>query len=450
MRTALLGLVLMTVSSPTGENVPEFENIQSKFPLHWKANIGNMSYRSNITLTQNDIIIGSNGKRFMDYHINDNTSGVYRINRKNGKEVSHFANENLGDMDVNGILLYNGKLYFGNDNEEFLCTTSDGKIIWRNAASGDIEHEPVLVKIKGKNFIVYASELGEVRAVDPDNGNLFWSYYTPDFNGWKPGDNRTIFKVKAYFSNSISFFTKPQKVDLNGDGVDDLLYLGFNRVIYAINGANGKLLWSKDKNFQDCSLEVLNDFKSPPKIITFCFRYDSELNKSIQSFEILDCAGNTVLSRELNSGYNSLGLKGLKLDNNKVLYTFSDSLVVIGKNGIINSFNHAMLYDGKDWYGNPEVSNRNSYDELLCDKTFNYKGSKNCVLILQQRDNAHYEHGFIEIFSLDNGEVLERLAIPDLSEMPPVIEDINKDGYLDLLINCRDGYLYCYNLKIKG
>jgi hypothetical protein len=44
---------------------------------------------------------------------------------------------------------------------------------------------------------------------------------------------------------------------------------------------------------------------------------------------------------------------------------------------------------------------------------------------------------------------MARLGLPKPSEFPPMIADINKDGYLDLLINCFDGYLYCYNLKVK-
>lgn len=178
MRTALLGLLLMTITSSTDDDKKEFESIESEFKLQWKSKIGNASFRSNVTFTENDIIIGSNGKYFRDYYPVDKTSGVYKLNRRTGKVIAHFANESFGDMDVNGIIMYKGKLYFGNDNEEFLCTTSEGKILWRNAASGDIEHEPVMINNKGKKYIVYASELGEVSAVDPENGNHIWNYYT--------------------------------------------------------------------------------------------------------------------------------------------------------------------------------------------------------------------------------------------------------------------------------
>lgn len=228
------------------KNPDEFAPIESEFPVIWKADIGAASFRSNAVFNGDDIIIGSNGSRFMDYNIMDSKSGVYVLNAKTGRIKSKICTELLGDMDVNGVLLYNGKLYFGNDNEEFLCTTYDGKIIWRNPTSGDIEHEPVFIQNKGVKQIIYASELGEVTAINPETGKTIWQYFTPEFSGWKPGDNRSIFKVKAFFSNTASFFIKPQISDINLDGTKDLIYLTRDNKIIAINGSNGKLLWKKE------------------------------------------------------------------------------------------------------------------------------------------------------------------------------------------------------------
>ena len=93
---------------------------------------------------------------------------------------------------------------------------------------------------------------------------------------------------------------------------------------------------------------------------------------------------------------------------------------------------------------------RNFGDALLSNTTFPYKGSKNCIIVLNQHDYANFDYGFIEIISLDTKQVIERFELPASSEMTPIVKDVNQDGYLDLLVNCTDGFLYCYNLKIKN
>jgi hypothetical protein len=52
----------------------------------------------------------------------------------------------------------------------------------------------------------------------------------------------------------------------------------------------------------------------------------------------------------------------------------------------------------------------------------------------------------VEIFSLEDGSVLDRFSLPACGEMPPVIRDVDLDGNLDLLFAGYDGYLYCYQL----
>ena len=44
----------------------------------------------------------------------------------------------------------------------------------------------------------------------------------------------------------------------------------------------------------------------------------------------------------------------------------------------------------------------------------------------------------------------EPIDLPETSEFKPLIKDFNQDGKLDLLVNCRDGKLYCFDLKIAA
>ena len=433
----------------------KYESINSVFPLNWKTKMGCASFKSNVIFVNDNLVIGSNGSQFIDYNLFDRESGVYVINNKSGKIINHFANESFGDMDVNGVKYYNGNLYFGNDNDEFLCTTVKGKIIWRNPTSGDIEHEPALINNNGKMQIVYACESGEVKAVDCISGNIIWSYYTPDFKAWKPGHNRLLFKVSTFFMNTGSFYTKPLLEDINNDGVNDLIYLTFDRKIYAISGATGILLWLYDT---DKALEYT--FFNIGKGDNTLFGFFSAVSDQQFSNNLIfvNNKGKQISNKIINSYTKkdrwyqemSMSLNFYKHNDKSIYISGPDSLTVIDEQGNYTNYLRAEKFTYTEAFVQNVTSNRNSSESLIGDKLFSFGNEKDCILILNQHDKTNYSKGFIEIFSLSKKQVLLRLELPASSEMQPVISDVNKDGFLDLLINCSDGYLYCYNLKTKS
>jgi hypothetical protein len=122
--------------------------------------------------------------------------------------------------------------------------------------------------------------------------------------------------------------------------------------------------------------------------------------------------------------------------------------MLIDKVGNYSTNSRVILYDYVSINGDWVKENRNGYSPILANNIFLYKGLKS-ALVLNQRDYANSNTGFVEIVSIDQGKVLERYALPSASEMPPVIDDIDMDGKLDLLISGFDGYLYCYSLNIK-
>ena len=441
----LLFVCTLDASNPKeNERLPE---IGKTFPLLWKADIGRVSFRSNVIFNGKDVIIGSNGSYYMDYNLYDKRSGVYILNSQNGKIKKSFSGDCLGDMDVNGLLLYDQKLYFGNDNEEFFCTTTDGKTIWKKPTSGDIEHEPVLIEGKNKNYIVYASESGEVRAVEPETGNTVWTYYTPDFNGWKPEDNRTIFKIKSFFSNTLSFFTKPTLRDLNNDGVLDLLYITYDSKLYAINGANGQLLWCFTNNENLGFQNIVTGTAADPTPIIFHYAYKGP-NKYTAYQTTLNAKGKCIHKDSTTVTESGLSLNNYCTKNNELILADHESLLVYEKNTLKATIDRKFDGVNKYSFSNNTIS-RNFGEAILSNTTFPYKGGKNCIMVLNQHDYANFDYGFIEIISLDSKKVIERFELPASSEMAPMVKDVNQDGYLDLLVNCSDGFLYCYSLNIK-
>jgi len=415
MKLLLLAfLSLVSFFFLSGSKAPPYQPIDEALTLHWEISIGRASFRSNISTYKDLLIIGSNGNEFRDGSFMDLNSGVYFINSRTGKIEKSISKERWGDFDVNGTIIYNGYVYFGNDNEEFVCVDMKGNIIWKNLASGDIEAEPVLIDIKGKKASVYATELGEVKAVDPTTGKSFWSYFTPGFSGWKEGDSRPIFKVKAFLSSTESFFTKPVLADVNKDGVSDIIYSCLYNNVVCISGNSGKLLW--DLKETDTYYSYSIDYKKIGNSTEFWLAtstYNREAEKSFLSITRINERGEII-------------------ENNRV-----KSAIYIGDTFHVKS----------TWDNEVRIINRVYHDQLFSSSSFNYKGNDSCIALLSQYDRANYENGFITIISLKSQKVIARLALPDISEMPPQVGDFNKDGKTDLLINCADGKLYCYQLN---
>ena len=448
MRNIFMSLLFLFPATEQLRTTEAYPEIQSDFPLLWKANIGKASFRTNLSFTAEHLIVGSNGNSFLDYMFYDKRSGVYVLNRGSGNIVRKFADEALGDMDVNGVLIHNGKYYFGNDNEEFLCTNTNGKLLWRNLTSGDIESEPILLRRNDSYIVVYASESGEVTAVNPENGKLLWQYFTPDFSGFKPGDSRSIFKVKAFFSNSTSFYTKPFVIDLNKDGQSDLVYLTWDNTVTAIDGGKGKLLWRFVSDNLLGSDLLVSDGPAGPVIMVqdYVYRQGSGLRES--RLLSLDSNGKLIEERKVGAYSHDAGLNHFTDKQDTLVMNINDSLLFI-KNGKVC---RALYYDSKPLQQEEEdwVEGVNHRDALFSQNSFSMKGHPRCVALLNQRDYLHMKYAVLEIVSLDDGSVLKRYSIPENSEMPPLIKDVNKDGFLDLLINAYDGSLYCYNMKIKS
>ncbi|MFM7671947.1 MAG: PQQ-binding-like beta-propeller repeat protein [Bacteroidota bacterium] len=441
---AAVGVAGVAATLPEN-NIPSFPSIETRAPLLWKTKMGAASFRSNVLFLGNKLYIGSNGDNFRDYGLIEKGSGVYAIDRKSGKAVKHFADETFGDMDVNGLLIHNNRLYFGNDNEEFLCTDLDGKLLWRNPTSGDIEHEPVLIKTNQGATVVYAAESGEIKAVDPQTGNARWSYYVPDFKGWKPGDNRSLFKVKAWFSNGWQFFTKPLVEDLNKDGVQDLIYCGYGGTLLAINGNSGKELWhTKDEERIDEGVALVGTGANR-QIVGLRTEWSDDYKIVTSECVFFSLNGKKIKSVNLEGSNGGNGLNFLSIDNEHVVLNSRTKTYLIGSDSKISTIDRSKSYIDSGYLSTREEF-RNGYNPLFANRTITLDNGKKGLVVLNQHDYANYKDGFLEIVSLDDFSVIERISFPSGSEMPPVIEDVNQDGKLDILISGYDGYLYCYQL----
>lgn len=448
----LLGIsALFILGLSPSDKIPvePFPEITSSYPLNWRCETGNASFRTNVAFTGDYIVMGSNGHNFMDYHSLDKASGIYIISRKTGKVIRKIAGEQIGDMDVNGVLLKGNLIYFGNDNEEFQCMTLDGKLVWRIPVSGDVEHEPVEMDINGRKAIVFSSEMGEVRAVEPSNGKTIWTYYIPNFSGWKEGQNRTVFKIGSFFSNTIAFYTKPEVVDLNKDGTQDLFFLGYHHSAYAINGKTGKALWTIGNDDLSHGLMAAVHFvDGEPLIKLFESEYKLTERESYNYLTTINRFGKRIERVQVFSPFMDGSLNSINLEKNKLVLSSCDSLMIIQPKAEIIKIDRAIPYRYINYNNDTVKSIRNSYHPLIGTSAFTHPEYGKCVVVLNQFD-GQADHGFVEIISIDRKKVVQKFSIPARSEMPPIVEDVNKDGIMDLMINGHDGFTYCYSLESK-
>jgi len=439
------GFMGLAVTMPTDDTPPPFPSLETNAKLLWKTEIGVTTFRNNVLLQGDRLWIGSNGDDFMDYSGIDASSGIYALDRKTGKKIIHYANELFGDMDVTGILMHQNKIYFGNDNEEFLCTDATGKILWRIPTSGDVEHEPVLIQGKAGPSIVYATESGEVRAVDPETGNTRWDFFVEGFEGWRPGQNRTQFKVKAWFNNTWAFYTKPIVTDLNLDGVNDLLYRLYSGNLIVLDGNSGRKIWNPSKTDKlSLGAGVLGKGKDK-RIVGLNTSWDE--NDNVQTECVMyNTSGKKLKSLRVSENSYGDGLNALVIDQEHILLNGENISYLVNIKGEIQEVDRRTFYTGKDWDGKTKEIDRNWSDALFGDQLITLGNGKKGVVVMNQHDRANFKVGFVEILSLDDRSVLARFSLPCGSEMPPVIRDVNLDGKQDMLIGGYDGFLYCFEL----
>jgi len=455
MKTILFALIAFFSSffiSSTTSNPPLYERFEKTNPLLWKSAMGSASFRTNLYADEHNLVIGSNGNYFMDYTLMDQDAGLYIINSKNGSVRKSLTNQKWGDFDVNGVVVLNDRIYFGNDNEEFMCVDFNGRTLWKNVASGDVEGPPVVLDINNTKVVVYATELGEVRAVDPQTGRAVWSYFIPGFSGWKEGDNRAIFKVKAFFTNTQSFFTRPSVTDVNEDGVKDLVYAGYDDIIYCISGLNGKLLWMLDDKTTDYSILVdERKVNGETEFWLTSYVYNSEDGKHLLSITRIDRFGKVIgkIPLQEENGFTA-SLNSFTAGPGKYLYATEDTLFQIENNKVAKKLYIGEQFQYTSTWDN-SVTNmtitRNSDDQLFGTDVFTFQGDDSCIALLSQHDMANFEHAFVTIISLKSWRIVGKYSLPAGSEMPPQIKDINGDGKKEMLINCYDGNLYCFQIK---
>jgi outer membrane protein assembly factor BamB len=232
-------------------------------------------------------------------------------------------------------------------------------------------------------------------------------------------------------------------VDVNADGTNDLIYRTFGGNLLALNGNTGSKLWSvEEKESLSLGMAVIGQGKQK-KIVALRNIYADTVRYEIAFFSL---QGQKLASRPVSELSWGSGLNALSIDGDRVLINGRTKTFQVDPSGSVREIGRSIPFQFKSW--NNELVNgyRNGNDPLFAEGFIPLKNGKKGVVVMNQCDLGNTDVGFVEIFSLEDGSVLDRFSLPACGEMPPVIRDVDLDGNLDLLFAGYDGYLYCYQL----
>jgi outer membrane protein assembly factor BamB len=413
------------------------QNITDEFPLKWKVNIGQTTYRNNIILHNNLIITGSNGVQ-LSSPVADEKDGVYLINARSGKVEHKIRPMNQGDGDVNGVAVNGNKLFFGDDNAFFYCYELSGKKIWEYQITrpqsgneptlrGNIESCPVLAKLNDDNELDVAFTvrgLGVI-ALNGKTGEELWRQELTDAEG-------------AYMSS-------PAIWDVNKDGTEDILaggwgYGGYgnNSFFNALNGKTGEILWRYTLN---------TGVKASPVIVKKGENVQIIATQTYSNIYFLSTEG--VLTQYISLNEKDGGISGLYsspiLSPNGTLAIGSAWWDETDGIWLANVKPENFSYDSENQLGFKEdarkftQTNRVSASAVVADVIGNGKFQ---ILIPTEK-------GELLIFE-ENEMLIRRFTLPAGVEATPLVKDIDSDGFLEILIATKDGFLNCYKTKSKG
>ena len=453
------------------------KHVSDLFTTNWKSNVGITNFRTNIVYAENLIFIGSNG---MDAgHTGDEKDGVYAIDPKTGEIIHHYQSEHENqsldtsfkyDGDVSGIAVADGKVFFGADNDHFYCYTIDNKLLW----------EKRLIPIrKGQCYHSSGSYVirGAIRDIE----------------------------------------CAPGLSDLTNDGIKDIVIPSESGIVYALNGLDGEIIWKKDLgeasrkfylNIGAPALFDLNKDSIADVFLSSRVKNNPCPGGASGAFSILDGkTGNMIYQKQIYTGMSSAtriyitkedtfalasGAYGTILKysfKSKNALTFSPNKNILSNSGIEGFFGTPYLSEtgaycmGNSWWGinRDGIHYWNSKEKI---NKYYYGGRTSATAIQADILNKGFDQiiipdeiGQLFILKKSNGDLIERLLIPDEfdikmpekkdgypdyqetervdkvrlgAEASVFVEDIDNDGRLELLIASLDGFLYCYKTKSKA
>ncbi|NBV42048.1 hypothetical protein EBR96_04685 [bacterium] len=380
---------------------------ESTLPFHikWETRVGLTTFKTTIHYISGAVVLGSQG--IAKDAPNDNADGVYFLDGRNGNILRHIHWSDYADLDVNGIGLGPRTLFFGNDHAEIFAYGiygQDSPRLWKKTLSGNIKGAPGVEDFNsdGTYDAVFGTESGDVVAVDGKNGATIWQVAFP----FKPVF--TVPKERAVIAS-------PALVDLNRDGVRDIVIGCRNGSVYALNGKSGEIMWeyrTRTPSGVHGSAVVDGD-----RII---------VAESYSTISWLDFRGQAVRVVRLAEDPEVQGLFSSPA-------VFPNGAVVIGSSWAsgVSGIWYIPSSDSKPvFFPAGRVSATSAIADVLG------KGTPQAIIPT--------EKGELWVIS-ESGQKLGVFSLNSGTETSPLIADIDNDGRLDIVVSGADRMIRAYS-----
>jgi hypothetical protein len=407
------------------------QNIEETWPLKWKTEIGLTSYRTNIICEQGKIFIGSNGK--IRDSKEDTYDGVYILDASSGILGKHIIPKTPGDNDVNGVLIYKDRIFFGTDNYTFYCYDMYGNEIWKYKTEYDVESCPVSADLNNDDYpdVVFTVEGKGLVALDGKSGVEIWRFRTDRNRGYN--GSPAVYDVN---NDGVMDFLIGGEGDPSIEAVDGFKMYSYGDHAYCINGLDGSVLWA---------VEMGSKIHASPLIIEKDGDAQFVFTESYGGLLFVDRKGERLKYIGTEIGLFSTPTVSHNGEAVLVGHSWWDDMDEISYHPIRDDY----FQESRDHYLMPaEKYNENAKSVKA------YKTSATAVYA-DLNGNGKYswlipnEKGLLFEFD-ENGNNTNTYSFPTGAEAAPYVGDIDNDGYLEILISSLDGYLYCYDTKSKG
>ena len=168
--------------------------------LKWKTN----NYSKNEKKLEPIISMTHNNKQLF---VSDNLSKIYSINLINGKILWSKKNS----LPFNSVIkFFDNKIFVVDANNNLNCfSAKDGSLLWQHKTEKSFINSSKKLPILIKNEIVtFSNSLGDITAIDINNGSLIWQKSTQNSNIYE--DIMTL-KMSNLISNNESIYFSNNK-----------------------------------------------------------------------------------------------------------------------------------------------------------------------------------------------------------------------------------------------
>jgi eukaryotic-like serine/threonine-protein kinase len=167
------------------------------------------------------------------FNVTPDHSGIYQSDFSSEQNLEKKWSVKTNGKIFSSASVMNGVVYFGSDDNCLYAVDSKGKIKWIFKSNGKIRSTPAV----NNTMVFFNNYGGKFYALDKETGKEIWSFTTDGESVYTAKGVNTFIPKDQMLEDPWDFFESSPVY------IDNLVYFGSGRYMYALNLKSGKLLW---------------------------------------------------------------------------------------------------------------------------------------------------------------------------------------------------------------